>query len=217
MQRRANGVAIIGAGDHGRVVLELLRAAGDDPIGFVEPVPVAPVSERLIDGLSVIGDLGDATDWASPGTRFVVALGDNAARRDAFERCVELGLIPTLAIHPAATLLVGAQVEPGATICAGAIIGVAAWVGQNAIVNTSATVDHDDRIGAHANVSPGAHLAGKVTVGEGAYIGIGAAIREGLSIGAWAVVAGGAMVIADVPARARVGGVPARPLAEPSR
>jgi sugar O-acyltransferase (sialic acid O-acetyltransferase NeuD family) len=217
MEQRKSGVAIIGAGDHGRVVLELLRAAKADPIGFVEPVPVDSMPERLIDGLRVIGDLENATDWATPGIGFVVALGDNAARRDAFERCVELGLIPAPAIHPAATLLAGASVEDGATICAGAIIGVAAWVGTNAIVNTSATVDHDDRIGAHANVSPGAHLAGNVTVGEGAYIGIGSAIREGTSIGAWALVAGGAMVIADVPARARVAGVPARPMAEPSR
>jgi sugar O-acyltransferase (sialic acid O-acetyltransferase NeuD family) len=216
-QRDVGPLAIIGSGDHARVVLELLRAAGEEPIGFVEAGVVEHALERLVDGMRVIGDLQRAGDWMVPGTRFVVALGDNAARRDAYGRCLKLGLSPALAIHPSASLLAGARVEPGAMVCAGAVIGVAAWVGPNAIVNTSASVDHDDRIGAHATVAPGAHLAGRVTVGEGAYIGIGASVREGSRIGDWALVAGGAMVIGDVPARTRVAGVPARPMAGSGR
>jgi sugar O-acyltransferase (sialic acid O-acetyltransferase NeuD family) len=210
-------VVVVGAGDHGRVVLDVLRAAGDDAIGFVEPGRAAGAPERVIDGLRVIGDLAGDTNWATAGTRFVVALGDNSARRDAFERCLQLGLSPAMAIHPAATLLAGARVESGTLVCAGAVIGVTAWVGPNVIVNTLASIDHDDRIGAHANVSPGAHLAGRVTIGEGAYIGIGASVREGLRIGDWALVAGGAMVIDHVPSGARVAGVPARPMAERPR
>lgn len=211
----AGPVVVIGAGDHGRVLLELLRARGDEVIGFVHPSEegVAPPS---VDGLPVLGDLAHA-DWFTAGMRFVVALGDNAARRRAFERSLQIGLQPAVAVHPTATLLAGAQVEPGAAVCARAVIGVAAWVGPNALINTAATLDHDDRIEAHANVSPGAHLAGRVTVGEGAYIGIGASIREGTRIGEWAMVAGGAMVIGDVPARVRVAGVPARPMVEPER
>jgi UDP-perosamine 4-acetyltransferase len=210
-------VVIVGAGDHGRVILELLRALGDEPMGFVEPGVAERSLERLVDGIRVVGDLTAADAWLAPGTRFVVALGDNATRRATYERCIALGLTPAEAIHPAATLLGGARVEPGSVVCAGAVIGVGAWVGHDAIVNTSASVDHDNRIGAHANVSPGAHLAGGVTLGEGAYVGIGASVREGIHIGDWALVAGGAMVIRDVPPGARVAGVPARPLAERSR
>lgn len=205
-------LVVIGAGDHGRVVAELLTAAGDTPVGFVEPAPATARGERLVDGIVVIGDLERVDDWRSSVERFVVALGDNAARRDAFERCLALGLQPAVAIHPSATLLGGAFVEPGAVVCAGAVIGVAARIGVNAIVNTAASVDHDNLIGAHATVAPGAHLAGRVTVGEGAYVGIGAAVREGCRIGEWALVAGGAMVIDDVPASARVAGIPARPM-----
>ncbi len=203
-------LVIVGAGDHGRVVLDILRAGGEPPDGFVEPVPAA---SREVDGLPVIGSLVDP-GWASPGTRFVVALGDNRARRDAFERCLELGLSPAAAIHPTAHLLAGVEVAPGAMICAGAIIGLAARVAANAIVNTGATVDHDNRIGPHATVAPGAHLAGRVTLDEGAFVGIGASVREGCAVGAWAFVAGGAMVVDDVPADARVAGVPARPMPE---
>jgi acetyltransferase EpsM len=203
-------LVIVGAGDHGRVVLELLRSAGEAPHGFVEPDGLE--GAREVDGLPVIGSLAGQPEWASDTTRFVVALGDNRARRDAFERCLAMGMLPVAAIHPTAHLLAGAEVEPGGVVCAGAVIGVAARVGANAIVNTGASIDHDDVVGAHATVAPGAHLAGRVILGEGAFVGIGASVREGITVGEWALVAGGAMVVDDVPPGSQVAGVPARPL-----
>ena len=205
-------LVIVGAGDHGRVVLELLRAAGDAPAGFVEPGPRDVAGERIVDGLRVLGDLADDLGWRGEGDRFVVALGDNRSRADAYARGLELGLKPLAAVPPTARILSGAVVEPGAMVCAGAVIGLAARVGANAIVNTAASVDHDNVIGPHATVAPGAHLAGRVTVEEGAFVGIGANVREGRRIGAWAVVAGGAMVTDDVAPGARVAGIPARPM-----
>ena len=207
-------VVIVGAGDHGRVVLELLRACGANVLGFVEPSENRPHRREMVDGLPIIGDLHEHAGWADEGIGFVAALGDNRARRAAFERCTQLGLVPVAAVHPTAHLLSGARIEPGATVCAGVVIGLAAWVGPNAIVNTAASVDHDGRIGAHASVGPGVHLAGRVTVEDGAFVGIGAAVREGVTIGEWALVAGGAMVVRDVRAGSRVAGVPARELAE---
>ena len=211
----ASRLVIVGAGEHGRVVLELFRALGTEPLGVVEPHPAPDNAGRVVDGLRVLGDLEADRAWRDAATAFVAALGDNESRRGAFARCLALGLQPAVAIHPRAIVLGGATVEPGAMVCAGAIVGVGAAVGPNAIVNTGATIDHDDRIGAHAHVAPGAHLGGRVSVGEGAFVGIGAAVRDGCHIGAWALVAGGAMVAGDVPERARVAGVPARAMMEP--
>jgi sugar O-acyltransferase (sialic acid O-acetyltransferase NeuD family) len=207
-------LVVVGAGDHGRVVLELLRAAGESPVGFVEPEADSSPVERVVDGLRVIGDLQHDLAWLAGEARFVAALGDNRARQAAYERCLGLGLFPIAAVHPTATVLAGARIEPGAMVCAAAVVGLGAWVAANAIINTAASVDHDNRIGAHATIAPGAHLAGRVAVGEGAFVGIGAAVREGCRIGDWAVVAGGAMVIGDVPPGVRVAGVPARAMDE---
>lgn len=205
-------LVIIGAGDHGRVVLELLRSQGESPAGFVEPQATERLGEE-VDGIPILGDLHVQTGWMTNSpTRFVCALGDNRGRALAYARSLELGLVPTVAVHASAVVLTGARVEAGATVCAGAIVGVAAWVGPDAVVNTAASVDHDNRIGAHATIGPGARLAGRVQVGEGAFVGIGASVKEGIAIGAWAMVAGGAMVVRDVPAGARVVGVPARPI-----
>ncbi len=208
-------LVIVGAGDHGRVVLDLFRALGEEPVGFVEAHPRPDDGDRVVDGLAVIGDLESRLDWQDDAPRFVVALGDNRARLEAFERCLGLGLRPAMAIHPSALLLGGAAVEPGSSICAGAIVGVGASVGPNSIVNTGASLDHDNRVGAHVHVGPGAHLAGRVIVDEGAFVGIGASVRDGARIGAWSVVAGGAMVVGDVPQNGQVAGVPARPMVRP--
>jgi UDP-perosamine 4-acetyltransferase len=212
MRDRGRPLIIVGAGDQGRVVLELLQRGGDSPVGFVEPSATSRTGEE-VDGIPILGDLVSPEEWMPSSMVYVIcALGGNRARSAAFARCLELGLIPVTAMHPTATVLRGAHIEPGAVVCAGAVVGVAAWVGPNAVVNTAASIDHDDRIGAHATIAPGAHLGGRVHVEEGAWVGIGASVKEGIRIGAWSVVAGGAVVIRDVTAGQRVAGVPARPM-----
>jgi sugar O-acyltransferase (sialic acid O-acetyltransferase NeuD family) len=209
------GLVIVGAGGHGRVMLELVRALGIEPLGFVEPSASADDPSRIVDGLRIVGDLETERGWRDGATDFIAALGDNDARRRSFGRCLALGLRPMRAVHPRAIVLGGATVDPGAMVCAGAIVGVGAWVGPNAILNTGATLDHDGRVGAHAHLAPGAHLGGRVVVDEGAFVGVGAAVRDGCRIGAWSLVAGGAMVVRDVPDGARVAGVPARAMMAP--
>jgi len=212
MARESGPIIIVGAGDHGRVVLELLRAAGEEVAGFVEPERHGTQTRRIVDGSPVLGEIDLPLEWLARNQRYVVALGDNRRRQAVFERCVELGLTPASAVHPSATILTGARIEPGAVICAGAIIGLVAWVGPNSIVNTAASVDHDCRIGPHATVAPGVHLAGRVTVAEGAFVGIGASVREGRTIGSCCLVGGGAMVTGDISPGSRVAGVPATPM-----
>ncbi len=205
-------LVIIGAGDHARVVLEGFEARGRHVAGFVEVAGRADAA-RVVAGRPLLGTL-DHHAWidAHHVGEFIVALGDNRARAEAFERCLAMGLRAESMIHPAATLLNGARIGPGSQVCAGAVVGLDARVGANVIINTLASIDHDDDLGDHAFVAPGAHLAGRVTVGSGGRIGIGAAVREGIGIGAWATVAAGAVVIRDVEPNQLVAGVPARPM-----
>ena len=203
---------IVGSGDHARVMLEAIRATGGDPAGFVDFQPAAGPAGGP--GLEVVGDLIDDLAWMTrlPRARFVVAIGRNDVRAEAFQRALALGLEPLTVVHPTATLLGDCVVGPGSQICARAVVGVAARIGANVIINTAATVDHDNLVDDHASVGPGAHLAGRVTVGSGTHIGLGSSVREGITIGAWSLVASGAAVIRDVGDGARMAGVPARPM-----
>lgn len=211
-------LVIIGTGDHARVVLEGLRASGQSPAGFIEPNFREVNRPASLAGLPIIGRLDDDSAWVDPlePAEFVVALGDNRARLEAFERCLGLGLRPMRMTHPSATILGGAEIGEGTQICAGAVIGVDVRIGANIIINTSASVDHDNVIQDHAFVAPGARLGGRVTVGIGARVGIGAAILQGITIGDWATVAAGAVVVNDVAPTLRVAGVPARPMSHGS-
>lgn len=87
-------------------------------------------------------------------------------------------------------------------------------IGKNVMVAHCATIrdtDHSfDRndipvMKQKVKVSP-------ITIGDDVWIGHGAMILRGVSIGEGAIVAAGAVVTSDVPARAIVGGVPARVL-----
>ena len=202
---------IVGTGDHARVILDALRASGRMPSGFVEVD--RPRTSTLRDaGLPIIGDMKADLGWyerLGPAL-FVVAIGDNEIRAEAYERALELGLTAGAVVHPSAVLLGECQIEPGSQICAGSVIGVNARVGANAIINTAATIDHDNIIGEHASIGPGAHLAGRVMVGDYTHVGIAATVIEGIRIGSRSYIAAGGAVVRDVPDNVRVAGVPAR-------
>ena len=204
---------IIGAGDHGRVMADLARTAGWTVAGFVQPGPTGAPPPASVGGIAVLGSLDEPVGAGSDADKaFIVALGANAGREDAYRRALARGWRPVTLVHPSAVLLGGAEIGPGSQVCAAAVIGLDAVIGADVIVNTAASVDHDGRIGDHAFIGPGAHLAGRVSVGSGSHVGIGAVVREGCTIGDRAYVAAGAVVIRDVPAGTRVAGVPARPM-----
>lgn len=222
MKRRADGrrgespLVIIGGGGHARVVLDLVRTQGREPLGYIDTAsPHGPMTR--LDGMRYLGELTEAIEdlRSIEHLEFLVAVGDNGGRARMYEEALRHGLYPAAAIHPTALVLGGAQIDPGAQICARAIIGVSARVRSNAIVNTAATIDHDGDIGEHASVAPGVLLAGGVTIGVGSHIGIGAVIRERINVGSWATVAAGAVVVHDVAEGSRVAGVPARPMPVP--
>jgi UDP-perosamine 4-acetyltransferase len=203
-------LVVIGAGGHAKVVIEAVRAAAlAEVVGALDP---APPSASVLDVPVLGGDEMLPRLLAEGVSAAVVALGGNALRERIGSGLREMGFSLPAVVHPSALVSPSAMLGNGVVIMARAVVGTETRVDDLVIVNTGAVVDHDNWIGRAAHVAPASGLAGNVTVGDRALVGIGSAVRPGIRIGADAVVGAGAAVVADVPAEAVVGGVPARRL-----
>ncbi|GGG43842.1 hexapeptide transferase [Caldovatus sediminis] len=203
---------ILGAGGHGKAVLDLLLTPGGsgrfEVVGLVDAV-VRPPAAVL--GRPVLGDEGLLPALRAAGvTDAAPAIGDNGARAAAGARLGALGFALPALVHPAAVVGRGAEIGAGAVVMARVTIGPEARIGPLALINTGAIVEHDCVVGEAAHVAPGAVLTGGVRVGAHAFVGAGAVVRPRVRIGAAALVGAGAAVVDDVPDGARVTGVPAR-------
>lgn len=207
-------IVVLGASGHGQVVADILfqmwtKGREMEIVGFLDDDPALHGTRVM--GLHVLGPLSALAE--TPHDCVAIGVGDNAARARIFAELCKAREHFATAIHPAAVLAPDVVVGVGAVLAAGAVANPGAHIGENAILNTCASIDHHCVLSAHAHVAPGAHLAGNVHVGEGAFVGVGACATPGVTIGAWSVVGAGAAVVADVPERVTVGGVPAKPLA----
>lgn len=205
-------IAIVGAGGHGREILQLIRdinavspawtcAGFLVEAGFDMPPAVA--------GLPVLGDL----DWlaANPDAAVVVAVGAPAARRRLVRRIQAryANAFPVL-VHPRAWLGAGVELGAGTVVCAGAMLTTDIRLGEHVHVNVGCTLAHDDVLEDFVTLAPGVHLAGNVRLREGAELGTGGVVIPRLGVGAWSVVGAGAVVTADVDPDCTVVGAPAR-------
>lgn len=204
-------IAIVGAGGHGRVLLDAVLAADEyEVVGFVDDDPA--MAGQCVCGVPVLGSTAEIALLAGQHgfCGAALAIGDNFLRQQRYLLVQAAGLTPMKVIHPRACVSRFAKLGEGVVVLAGAIVGPGAALEENVCINTGASVDHDNHLCSHAHIFPGAFLAGGVTVGAFACIGTGASIIPSISIGACAYVGAGATVIRDVPEGVKVAGVPAR-------
>lgn len=198
-------IAVIGAGGHGKVVLDAVLAEGSHIVaGIVDDNPEL-VGGKLFD-IPIAGSIEDLSGVEG----YIVAIGNNRVRREKYDLLLKAGYTPVSVVHPGAVISPTARIGRGTAVLANAVINPDACIGDNVVLYTSCTIDHECDISDHSYVSPGCNICGRVSVGIGAMIGAGAVILPGLSIGEWATVGAGAVVTADVPGNVTVMGIPAR-------
>lgn len=204
-------IIIIGAGGHGRVVLDALLATGVKVLAFSDSRD--DLQGTTIQGVQVISDDMMLARFAVGTVALangIGMVGVTQVRREVFDRFHELHYEFVTVLHPSAVVASDVTLARGVQGMAGCIVQTGTTIGENTIVNTKASIDHDCRIGAHVHIAPGATLSGGVAVGDGAFIGAGATICQGVVIGSRATIGAGAVVLRDVSGGTRVVGVPAK-------
>ncbi len=203
-------IAIIGAGGHGRVVLDILRTNHQfKVVGFLDSNPA--IHHTRVDGIEVLGDLSLIPTFAELGIGgALIAIGDNRIRQTYAQTMEKVGISLVSAIHPASCIADTAHIGKNVVICAGANICAHVTIEDSAILNTSCIIDHESHIGPASHICPGVRMAGHVVTEPAVFVGIGATVIQNITIGEAAVIGAGAVVIEDVPAYATVVGVPAR-------
>lgn len=194
-----------GAGGHARVAIEAARAAGLSPALVIDDQPKT-------DGLAGLPLLASsAVQWDKLGPfRFIIAIGDNAARARIFGELKARGGIPETIIHPFSSISASAKIDAGTVIFSGVVVNADSQIGENCILNTSCSVDHDGKIAAHTHLCPGVRLAGNVTIGERTMLGTGAICIPGITIGSDVFIGAGSVVVGNIPDNCRALGHPAR-------
>jgi sugar O-acyltransferase (sialic acid O-acetyltransferase NeuD family) len=204
-------VVILGAGGHGAVVAECVRAANQlEPLGFLDDD--AALHGKQVLGLPVLGAIGALDALPAEAEGVLLAVGNNRSRVALLGTARARGVDRPVVVHPRAWVSPSAQLAAGTVVVGGAVINARALVGPACIINTCASVDHDCVLGEGVHVAPGARLAGGVRVGARSFIGMGAMVIEGVSIGEGCLVAAGAVVLRNTLPGERVAGVPARPM-----
>jgi sugar O-acyltransferase (sialic acid O-acetyltransferase NeuD family) len=204
-------IVIVGAGGHGRVVLDILQYDRRlKLVGFIDDDKNS--HGKIIDGFSVLGGMRAMSSLirAQELEGAIVAVGDNKVRAGLFHKLKGMGLKIENAIHPGALIARDVEFGDGVVVASGAIINTGTKIGDDVIINTGVIIDHENIIEEHVHISPGVALGGNVRVQKYSHVGLGVTIVSRINIGENVTVGGGAVVLQDLPDNTIAVGVPAR-------
>lgn len=130
---RELNLLILGAGSHGREVMELARSLNVfRKVDFLD--------DRKTEAL---GPCAELERWVEEYPAAIAAVGDWDVRRRWLEELALAGFALPVLIHPSAAVSPSAELEYGTVVCARAVIGPGTKVGRGCIISSGAAVDRD--------------------------------------------------------------------------
>lgn len=208
-------IAIIGAGGHSNVVIDILKKYPEyEIVGYLDDD--VKLQNKKINNLPILGKISDLKNLFQKKKieRVIIGIGnvDMKARRTVFEKLIEMGIELVNAIHPTAIISDNCKIGRGVLISAGTIINPGTVIGDNVVIYTGSIIEHNTILKNHVYISPGVILSGTVTIKENTFIGSGAVVIPKITIGKNVLIGAGAVVVEDIPDNVVAVGLPAKPI-----
>ena len=147
------GIVIIGAGGHGKVIADAIIKAGQYKLlGFVDAK--LPIGTAIFGDYKIIETQDNIFSLLSDSTKFIIGIGNNEVRKN-IQKQLESSISWANVIHPSAVVASDVKVGEGSVVLANAVINASAQIGQFTIIDSGTIVDHECIIGDFSHLSIG--------------------------------------------------------------
>lgn len=196
----SDGIIIIGAGGHAKVIADIVLARGEKLMGFLDDK-----ATESIFGYPILGTLDDINKYRDSFS-FILGIGNNSTRK----RIAEKNQVRWhTTIHPEAAVGRDVEIGEGTVVMAKAVINPSGKIGKHCIINTAAVIEHDNTLGDFVHISPNSTLCGTVSVGALTHIGAGVTVKNNTRICRDCVIGAGAVVVKNIEDSGIYIGIPA--------
>jgi len=211
-------VLIIGAGQHGRVVANILRISKATKkfsiVGFLDDN--TSLKDKKIDGIPVLGKFEKLEEI---GEKLNIKLGIMGIsnryiqiREKYFNKMLESKFDSLNAIHDTAVIDKKSKIGIGNVINPNCVINAFATIRNNCVIYSSSVIEHEDVIEDNVFIGPGVLLTADIKIGKNSFLGVGTKIIPHITIGENVKIGAGSVVLKDIGDNEVVAGVPAKPI-----
>lgn len=169
-------IILIGAGGHGKVVLDAVLSNPNTDIKIIGFLDDGNINE--IYGIKKLGNIKDFVNFKDK--KFHIALGNNKFREKIAKELGEENLISI--IHKTAYVSSMSKIENGTYIGAMTVINPECEIGKGCIINTGTIIEHNSYVGDYSHLSYRVLIGSESKVSSGITIDMGRIIERNSEI-----------------------------------
>lgn len=147
------GIVIIGAGGHGKVIADAIVKAGQyNLLGFVDAK--LPIGTTVFGDYKIIETQDNIASLMNDSTKFIIGIGNNEVRSKIYTQFAN-SLAWATVNHPSAVIAGDVKIGEGSVLLANAVVNASSTIGQFTIIDSGVIVDHECAIGSFSHLTIG--------------------------------------------------------------